>query len=593
MRIVILGLIRVVIVVVIRILVIVVIMRIVVLIIVMMVIIIVVIVVIVVVVMILIVVIILVVIIVVITIVVIIIIVVIIVVIIMHVPRSIATLAIPRASLDKEVVIEISLGDLALTEHQKAMLAPPEHRIREIVFPKSLQDRVSAKRRSKRKNRWSQKFRGLFSGKSAQKWARRLASEGGREALNSEATGIAKVKQVAKSMGASLMRKVAEKIKADKRTRKEAKKTEKAKKPKNQEIEPCPDSPWLTQTVRVVGECLFEGRRGEVRAVTKYVGSEPPEYRLQVNDKDSKGLTSFLVDSSEVVTENPDWVQAKPFKLDYRGLNKRRREEFAFQLAITNTESVVENETLELGTVHALLAEIQTRVGVAENTLLVPPATSVVFARDGIEGWTEEEAKWIQAVDTSEHLYIVVHSEGPSHYTLVEVHKSPEGNRIEFRDSLPDPPAGPRAAVEKILKNLHIVDEDFECPPRSNKLFQRDGWSCGIWACRWVERSLRELRGEGRSLPPSIKDCWVRGNEFIDKIKAAAPKPKAEPKPKAKPEPKPRKIVEPTYDTLEKALEAAKKCSKCLPTKAGTKGCRACMGEWFEEIRQKRFPSLE
>jgi hypothetical protein len=96
-----------------------------------------------------------------------------------------------------------------------------------------------------------------------------------------------------------------------------------------------------------------------------------------------------------------------------------------------------------------LLAEIQTRVGVAENTLLVPPATSVVFARDGIEGWTEEEAEWIQAVDTAEHLYIVVHSEGPSH---------PEGNRIEFRDSLPDPPAGPRAAVEKKLKNSHIVD---------------------------------------------------------------------------------------------------------------------------------------
>jgi hypothetical protein len=94
-------------------------------------------------------------------------------------------------------------------------------------------------------------------------------------------------------------------------------------------------------------------------------------------------------------------------------------------------------------------------------------------------------------------------------------------------------------------------------------------------------------------LPPSIKDCWVRGNAFIDNIKAAAPKPKAEPKPKAKPEPKPRKVVEPTYDTLEKAFEAAKKCSKCMPTKAGAKGCRACMGDWLEEIRQKRFPSLE
>ena len=99
---------------------------------------------------------------------------------------------------------------------------------------------------------------------------------------------------------------------------------------------------------------------------------------------------------------------------------------------------------------------------------------------------------------------------------------------------------------------------------------------------------MRELRGEGRTPPASLKDMMARGNEFIQKVKAAAPKAKAAPKPKPQPEPKPRPQVEPTFETLEQALEAAKECKKCLATRAGTKGCRACMGEWFEEIRQKR-----
>ncbi len=112
-----------------------------------------------------------------------------------------------------------------------------------------------------------------------------------------------------------------------------------------------------------------------------------------------------------------------------------------------------------------------------------------------------------------------------------------------------------------------------------------------MWACRWVERSLRELRGEARLPPPSLKDVITRGNEFIEKIKESGAKPKAAPKPKPeKPKASSKSSVEPKFETLEKALEAAHACSKCIATKFGTKGCRACMGELFEEIRQKKYP---
>ena len=103
-------------------------------------------------------------------------------------------------------------------------------------------------------------------------------------------------------------------------------------------------------------------------------------------------------------------------------------------------------------------------------------------------------------------------------------------------------------------------------------------------------------------MPMSLSDMINRGNEFIGKLKEsgkkelerlgrvkanAEAKAKAKAEAKAKGRERARKQVEPVFETLEQALEAAKACKKCLPTKFGTKGCRTCMGEHFEEIRLK------
>ena len=37
------------------------------------------------------------------------------------------------------------------------------------------------------------------------------------------------------------------------------------------------------------------------------------------------------------------------------------------------------------------------------------------------------------------------------------------------------------------------------------------------------------------------------------------------------------------HETLELALAAAHKCTKCEPTTRGAKGCSTCMGKWFDE----------
>ena len=143
------------------------------------------------------------------------------------------------------------------------------------------------------------------------------------------------------------------------------------------------------------------------------------------------------------------------------------------------------------------------------------------------------------------------------------------------------------------------ANEDFVCPPRVNETFQTDAWSCGLWSVRWIERSLRELRGEGRMAPPTIRDLMLRGNVYIENIKASEKKATAEAAAKAKAKAKAKafssgtsmakKQIEPTFQTFEAALDASFECSKCYYTRVGTKGCRACMGEWFEQIRQKHW----
>ena len=101
---------------------------------------------------------------------------------------------------------------------------------------------------------------------------------------------------------------------------------------------------------------------------------------------------------------------------------------------------------------------------------------------------------------------------------------------------------------------------------------------------RWIERKLREITGEPRHKPMSLKELCIRSKLFIESIRSAQTKPVAEAKPKAKA----YKNVEPVFESLDLALQAGLACTKCIVTKQGTKGCRACMGEFSEEISMKR-----
>ncbi len=83
-------------------------------------------------------------------------------------------------------------------------------------------------------------------------------------------------------------------------------------------------------------------------------------------------------------------------------------------------------------------------------------------------------------------------------------------------------------------------------------------------------------------------DLSTRSKRFIETVKAAEAH-KYTAKAKAKGAAKSSSsMIEPIHETFESALAAAFLCTKCVATKFGTKGCRACMGEHFEQIRLRK-----
>eukprot|EP00959_Pyramimonas_sp_CCMP1952_P408970 8570531-Pyramimonas_sp.AAC.1 len=98
-------------------------------------------------------------------------------------------------------------------------------------------------------------------------------------------------------------------------------------------------------------------------------------------------------------------------------------------------------------------------------------------------------------------------------------------------------------------------------------------------------------------MPAAFRIMVARGNECSQLKRAsdndsAIAKAKAKAKAMAKHESNPCKdpaAAEPKHATCQEAGAAAQLCTKCLPCKDGSKGCRVCMGGWFVVQRKGGF----
>jgi hypothetical protein len=164
-------------------------------------------------------------------------------------------------------------------------------------------------------------------------------------------------------------------------------------------------------------------------------------------------------------------------------------------------------------------------------------------------------------VDQAQCICVTVHAEAPSHYTFLFAQRHGPEWQVQYMDPLPQPSANSLAKATTIVARLGLG----QCPAPSNRRFQADGWSCGLWCIQFMEESLRQYRNEPRHIRPvSLKDVAARVNRFIQSmndITVAVPAPRPEP---------------PSEFTPEAARLAAQSCSKCRQ-----KGCAQCMKQWW------------
>jgi hypothetical protein len=385
-----------------------------------------------------------------------------------------------------------------------------------------------------RKNKWASKFQGHFTGKISSKWRQRIKK-----------LGRGNVTAVIKSLKAEQQPTV--QLKGDAKPPKRQYKANVKGKPKDttpvQVFKDLKEHPLLFKDIRVINEEAgsFLGRTGKVvRAIeVKKVAQEPDVILVVVEDLDTaKGPDD---DAKNVFSVKAEYCQDRmdetlkpilPMSLDFRAFRGPMRDRIITAqdcwIHPGNPEPIKSGEMIEHSTIRAALLEKEERFKMPQ-AMLVPPQVCVSLAdTDGIKFDIGGEHKKFQAtVNTSELVCFVVYSIGPPrHFTYLELKQNltdGKGFEVAYKDSLKQPSTSGIQAAKQILINLgleHFVDKVVP----SNKVYQPDGWSCGIYVLRWIEAALRRARGEPRIADASITDVTRLTNEFISKV---LPKPKA------------------------------------------------------------------
>ena len=459
---------------------------------------------------------------------------------------------------DSELMLDFATEKLELTEHQKAMLSPPENRIKQIQYPAAIKRRAHFISKF-RKNRWAAKFKSHFLGKAAVAWREKIAKHGKNKFHESvAATAKTKFKALPKTKARRSFKAAVEEPETLSEAIEEDKKETRKRGRKTQTREKLDEHEFLKKQVRVVGECAEEGRCGEVTEISKATSTDE-HYTCHIISEN--GVFSVRVEYLELVDSHKAFSEPAPFKIDLRTFKAPQRRALKHSLESSNDslEKVVRNQTLEQSTMAAIVAEIEMRLR-PEDTVIVIPSISTVWCKDKVEEDIGGEVSTTRAkYHTSKHLFALIWSEPPMHYTMLYVRgPSEEQPRyIEFKDSLKGGSEAARRAATNFLRNIEAIGPEEQAPLPCNEQFQVDGWSCGLWSCRWIERQIRENSGEARLPMTSLGDLITRTNHFIETVKAAEAH-KYTAKAKAKGASKSSSLmIEPIHETFESALAAA------------------------------------
>ncbi len=242
---------------------------------------------------------------------------------------------------------------------------------------------------------------------------------------------------------------------------------------------------------------------------------------------------------------------------------------------------------LEAGLIQVGLASLQWRFQTAAlHALLIGPsaARALIDPEDPAaptalqDSLAEGVRRSRDAADRQLLVCVVLHVGDTAgcagHYTLLTLRRDSLACpwTAEHRDSLRSPSVASLAAAQMACLRLGAsLSVDVH-----NREWQSDSWSCGLWTLRWIERALRDLRGEGTRCKPfaAMASLGALNRLALSLNKLVAPSASGSGRPSGdsvcgwKPPPPPQ--------DYQDALARAALCTKCR-----MQGCRWCMGDWF------------
>jgi len=341
--------------------------------------------------------------------------------------------------------------------------------------------------------------------------------------------------------------------------------------------EPVLDSPWLNDTVRTVSPDLPQFMLDRTFKVTAVMRDQTTgQLELQLADVHNLSVAYCFSEQAISTSEDQGKTAPGPGSLNYRVFKGAARQRAREQLGSReHIEQAVLGQLMEAGSVFAGMLELTIRLP-APAVLLLGPASVVSVAEmaDGSEAQAAALAQCRSEVDQAQCICAAVHADGPSHYTFLFAQRHGPDWQVQYMDPLPEPSANSLAKATTVLAKLGLG----QCPAPSNRRFQQDGWSCGLWCIQFMEESLRQYRGEPLHIGPvSLRELAARLNRFIqcmNELAVPLPPVPAAPLPLV-PVPSAEPVATSTF-TFEAAVLAAQSCSKCR-----TKGCAQCMKQWF------------
>ena len=262
-------------------------------------------------------------------------------------------------------------------------------------------------------------------------------------------------------------------------------------------VQPVVSHAYVGQAVRAVGEGLSAGVIGRIFTVQEARSRPDGTVDLRMQG-DCLQVRYATVQQVQLLSSEAQFAKPGPVHIDYRQLNAVQRRGLAVRLSVP--VKLREGELMDSGVLQWAVAEIQYRLPVPVNQLEIvhtEEAKAVCAMQlDSGEVWGQLQ-DLRSRLQCSRTVLVLLHSEGPSHYTLLRRQLVGSQCVVTYWDSLRVPSESGRAVALKLMDRLCSGSS---LPVPNNHRFQTGGWECGIFTAHFqlAKGALRQ---------PAIGSC--------------------------------------------------------------------------------------